>query len=204
MGFTTHCQHWPKLVCNLLVNNEMTIKCDTNAMKPGNEMVNAEDLPGYFPVIVVMERRPAEVSAWVDHIWKAVGVTVGNTLDSQHESMVEQQDGFRLYIYPGYQVNLHIDECDSYYHNLMSPSPQCYVIVRQDEEDDEPRPFIVSLSFDEAHAYLEGDDTVFAVDMPAELYRWTESFVLTHYCPQQLKKRKRKDWRKQASERPDR
>ena len=59
----------------------------------------------------------------------------------------------------------------------------------------------VSLSFDEAHAYLEGDDTVYAVDIPPELYRWTESFVLTHYCPQQMKKRKRRDWVDRAAER---
>jgi len=184
---------------------KINIKCETNAMRPDDEMVNAANLPGSFPVNVVMEKQPAKVSTWVDHVWKAIGVTVGNTLECQDESGVEhQEDGFRLYVYPGYQVSLYVDECDSYYHNLMSPSPNCYIIVRHDDDDDEPRPFLVSLSFDEAHAYLEGDDTVYTVDMPAELYRWTEAFVLTHYCPQQLKKRKRKDWRKQESERPDR
>jgi hypothetical protein len=173
-------------------------------MKSDDEMANTEHLPDSFAVTVVMERQPAKVSTWVDYVWKAVGVTVGNTLDSHDESRVDHlEDGYRLQIYPGYKVSLHIDECDSYYHNLMSPSPRCYIVVRQDDND-EPRPFIVSLSFDEAHAYLEGDDTVFTVDMPAELYRWTESFVLTHYCPQQLKKRKRKDWRKDGSERPAR
>ena len=172
-------------------------------MKSDNEMANAADLPGSFPVNIVMERRPAQVSTWVDYVWKAIGVTVGNTLDSEDESRVEHpEDDLRLQIYPGYQVKLYIDEVDSYYHNLMSPSPHCYIVVHQDDDDDEPRPFIVSLSFDEAHAYLEGDDTVYAVDMPPELYRWTESFVLTHYCPQQLKKRKRKDWRKDGSEKP--
>jgi len=171
-------------------------------MKPDDEMAITADLPDCFPVTVVMERQPAKVSAWVDYVWKAIGVTVGNTLDSQDESRVEHpEEGYRLQIYPGYQVRLYVDECDSYYHNLMSPSPNCFIVVRQDDDDDEPRPFIVSLSFDEAHAYLEGDDTVFTVDMPPELYRWTESFVLTHYCPQQLKKRKRKDWRKDGSER---
>ena len=184
---------------------KINIKREANAMKADDEIANAADLPGCFPINVVMERRPAEVSPWVDHVWNAVGVTVGNTLDSQHESRVEhQQDGLQLHVYPGYQVRLHVDECDSYYHNLMAPSPSCYIVVRQDEDDDQPRPFIVTLSFDEAHAYLEGDDTVFAVDLPAELYRWTESFVLTHYCPEPLKKRKRKDWRKQGPERSDR
>ena len=170
-----------------------------------DEIAKAENLPGHFPVTVVMERRPAKLAAWVDYTWKAIGITVGNSEQGQDESRVAHVgEDIQLRFYSGYQIKLYIDECDSYYHNLMSPSPRCFIVVRQDDDDDEPEPFIVSLSFDEAHAYLEGDDTVFAVDIPPELYRWTESFVLTHYCPQQLKKRKRKDWRKDESERPAR
>jgi hypothetical protein len=59
-----------------------------------------------------------------------------------------------------------------------------------------PRPFLVSLSFDEANAYLETDDVdVFPVAMPPELYRWIEAFVLAHYVPEPRRKRKRDDWR---------
>jgi len=183
----------------------INIKCVTNAMNADDELTITAELPDAFPVTVVMERQPAKVSTWVDYVWKATGVIVGNTLESQDESRVEHlENGYRLQIFPGFQLRLYVDECDSYYHNLMSPSPHCYIVVRQDDDDDEPRPFIVSLSFDEAHAYLEGDDTVFTVDMPPELYRWTESFVLTHYCPEKLKKRKRKDWSKDGAEQPGR
>ena len=166
---------------------------------------NTEKPPGYFPVTVIMERRPATNRAWIDHVWAAIGVTAGDSQDPADKPRVAYvEDDVQLQFYPGYRVKLHVDECDSYYHNLMSPSPQCFVVVRQDDDDDVPRPFIVSLSFDEAHAYLEGDDEVFAVAIPPEVYRWTESFVLAHYCPQQLKKRKRKDWRKQGTEQRNR
>ena len=161
-------------------------------------------LPDYFAVTVIMEKSPARVSAWVDHVWRAVGVTAGGSQDLQGRASIDCIDGdIQLQVYSGFEVRLYIDECDSYYHNLMSPSPQCYIIVRQDDVDDDPRPFLVSLSFDEAHAYLEGDDTVYTVDIPAELYRWTESFVLAHYCPQRLKKRKRRDWTKKQNEQAD-
>lgn len=147
----------------------------------------ATNLPGHFPVTVIMERRPAKVSKWVDHIWTAIGVTVGNSRDVPDKPRVALiEDDVQLQFHSGYQVKLYVDECDSYYHNLMSPTPRCYIVVRQDDNN-KPEPFIVSLSFDEAHAYLEGDDDVFAVDMPPELYLWTEAFVLTHYCPQQRK-----------------
>lgn len=173
----------------------------------------ATTLPDHFPVTVIMERRPAKVSPWVDYVWTAIGVTVGdNVSDTAGDTPADKREqadkaavthienDVQLHIHSGYQVKLYIDECDSYYRNLMSPSPHCFVVVRQDDDNDDPKPFIVSLSFDEAHAYLEGDDTVFAVDMPPELYRWTEAFVLTHYCPQERKKRKRKDWREKESE----
>ena len=170
-----------------------------------DEMVIAANSPTHFPVTVIMERRPAQVSPWVSHIWSAIGITAGDSqnipdelTDKSRVSHVD--DDIQLHIYSGYQVKLYVDECDSYYHNLMSPSPHCFVVVRQNDDDDAPKPFIVSLSFDEAHAYLEGDDSVFAVDIPPELYRWTEAFVLTHYCPQQRKKRKRKDWWEKESE----
>ncbi len=161
-----------------------------------------EGLPGTFPLTVIMEKRPSTVSTWVDAIWTAIGVTAGSNPALADASQVAYpQDDVELRFYQGFQVRLYLDECDSYYHNLMSPSPNCFIVVRQDEEDDRPEPFLVSLSFDEAHAYLEGDDTVFAVDMPPELYRWAESFVLAHYCPQQTKKRKRKNWKQNDTER---
>jgi hypothetical protein len=161
-----------------------------------NVLVQNLSIPDRFPVTVIMERRPAKTSQWIDYVWNAVGITVGESQDHQGEARVDSIDGdIQLHYHSGFNVMLYIDECDSYYHNLMSPTPRCYIMLRQDDDQEEPVPFLVSLSFDEAHAYLEGDDTVFAVDIPAEMYRWIESFVLANYCPQQLKKRKRKNWK---------
>jgi hypothetical protein len=64
------------------------------------------------------------------------------------------------------------------------------------------RPLIVTLSYDEAASYLESDDIVESVAMPAELYRWVENFVLEHYLPQKKKKRKRENWKEEPRERP--
>lgn len=161
----------------------------------------AKKLPEQIPVSVIMEKQPARLTQWVDHIWAAIGVTVSNTEKVLNKTgIADIKDDVHLKMFSGFQVTLHVDECDSYYHNLMSPTPHCFIVVRQDEENDEPEPFIVSLSFDEAHAYLEGGDEVFAVDIPPEIYQWTETFVLENYCPQQLKKRKRRDWKEKAVE----
>jgi hypothetical protein len=56
------------------------------------------------------------------------------------------------------------------------------------------------MSFDEAHAYLEGEDEIYAVDVPPELYRWTESFVISNYFPERKRKRKLRNWSADGSQ----
>jgi hypothetical protein len=156
----------------------------------------AATLPDRFPVTVLMARRELRDHPWIDHRWEAVGVTTGTRDDTVDSPVtVMETEVSREVLYGGYWVQLHRDECESYYHNLRAPDPRCYVLTRPGE-DDEPAPFLVSLSFDEANAYAEGEDVeVFPVAMPPELYRWTEAFVLAHYVPQPRKKRKRDDWK---------
>ena len=176
---------------------DIQLKVETMKQPEAQPLQDISTVQDQFPVTVILERRPAQASQWIDHVWRAVGIAVGGSQDLRDKASIDDVDGdIQLRYHTGLKVRLYIDECDSYYHNLMSPSPKCYIILRQDDAEDEPAPFLVSLSFDEAHAYQEGDDTVFTVNIPAELYRWTEAFVLAHYCPQPLKKRKRKDWKR--------
>ena len=141
-----------------------------------------------------MEKRPSD-HAWIDFSYQAVGVVASEQLQDDQVKKIYQQNGVERYLFSGLQVQLYVDECESYYHNLMSPHPGCYIVASEPETLDEmPVPYIVSLSFDEAHAYLEGDGQVYAVEIPAELYRWTEAFILTHYVATKKTKRKLKNW----------
>lgn len=157
-----------------------------------------------FPVSVVLERRPATQQSWVDHLWSAVGVVAGHP-EAEEQAALEpvytDEQGVSRFLVGGMELHLHPDECESYYHNMMSPTPRCYVVARMDDEDEErrPDPFLVSMSFDEAHAYLEGEDEIYAVDIPPEIYRWTESFVLAYYAPEKKRKRKLTDWRNDST-----
>ncbi len=155
-----------------------------------------------FPVSVLLERRPATVSPWIDHLWSAVGVVVGTVGGGGAEPrLVHDADGVQQFLFGGLRVALYADECESYYHNMMSPLPRCYVIAHLDEQDCEgrPEPFLVSMSFDEAHAYLEGGDEIYEVDIPPELYAWTEAFVLAYYAPERRRKRKLRAWKDEAA-----
>ncbi len=149
-----------------------------------------------MPIQVVLERRPAEIGTWVDETWSAIGVVVGDPAEAHDETEPVHCDdaGVARFIVGGLRLRLFPDECESYYHNLMSPHPRCYVVAHVEGDGERPEPFLVSMSFDEAHAYLEGEDEIYAVDIPPEVHQWTEAFVLSFYAPEKRRKRKREDW----------
>lgn len=155
----------------------------------------AKTVPADFLLSVVMQRSAAQ-SPWREYVWEAIGITAARWEPGvpKSVSLVHQEGVLRHYLYSGFRLRLHADECESYYHNLCSPSPCSYVLARENEAG-VPEPFRVSLSFDEANAYQEGEETVFPVAMPPELYRWCELFVLNHFVPERKKRRRRTDWR---------
>jgi hypothetical protein len=158
-----------------------------------------EELPGRLAVSVIMEKRPSS-NPWLDFTYQAVGVVAGQGADGDGVRLIHEQDGVERHQFSGLVLQLYADQSESYYHNLMSPRPGCFIVAEQgDDANVMPRPYLVSLSFDEVHAYLEGDAQVYAVDIPPELYKWSEAYVLTHYVAEKKKKRKLTDWRQQAS-----
>lgn len=158
-----------------------------------------QDLPTHFPVMVLMQSQPGTANRWSGVQWQVVGIMAGQRSDAHSEQMqLAHEDGdMRTYLHSGFEVRLHVDECESYYYNLISPAPCCYVIAQQDDAG-MPVPFLVTMSSDEANAHLECEDEVFVVDVPPELYRWTEAFVLMHYSAEKRLKRKRDNWKDQA------
>jgi len=158
-----------------------------------DSVANLENLPGSFPVAVVMERRVAS-SQWVDYVWTATGITVGRHPETEEPRLVREEGDAAWFMVGGFEVTLYADECESYYFNLMSDTPRAYVLAHPVDDGGCPEAFHITMSFDEAHAFLEGEDEVFAVDVPPELYRWTEAFVIANYFPEKKTKRKLRDW----------
>ncbi|MCB1763615.1 MAG: DUF3305 domain-containing protein [Gammaproteobacteria bacterium] len=153
-----------------------------------------EQLPDRFPVSVVMQRIPVKGNRWIDHRWEVAGVTGGRParFDTAAGLPIHEAEQLSQTLYTGLEIKLFLDQCESYYHNLLAPRPACYVVVRRNEAGI-PFPALVSASFDEANAYLEADEEVFPVDLQPELYRWVEAFVLEHYVPQKRFKRRLDD-----------
>lgn len=166
------------------------------------ESIQLEDfnqhLPDEMPISVVMEKRPSD-HQWVDFTYQAVGIVSEEHSQDRRITKIHQQNSVEYYLFTGLSLKLFSDECESYYHNLMSPHPGCFIVAEEtDDEDEIPTPYLVSLSFDEVHAYLEGDELVYAVEIPPELYKWTEAFILTHYIATKKTKRTLQNWKKQS------
>jgi hypothetical protein len=157
--------------------------------------------PKSFPVAVIIKHRPAPAQqVWRGDSWRISGVVVNSQLAAKTAAGVllrASADGDD-YLWGGFSIRLHKDETESYYHNLMSSKPSLFVVSTLNERD-VLVPFMVSASFDEAHAYFESD--LQAVAMPPELYAWIEQYVLAHYVPEQKLKRKRRNWTEDDRER---
>ncbi|MFK5914510.1 MAG: DUF3305 domain-containing protein [Woeseiaceae bacterium] len=158
-----------------------------------------------FPVSIVMQHRIIENNVWIAEQWEVEAVVAGGNyydggIPERSISRVGEED--EKYIWSNYKINLFIDEVESYYFNILSDTPYVFVICRDEEEDGELVPFKVSVNYDEASSFLELEEQVFQVPMPAEIYRWLEQFVVNNYVPVKRKKRKLENW-KDAGQEPN-
>lgn len=151
-------------------------------------------LPDRLAIAVVMEKTPS-THPWAEYRYDAIGVVVRAQDEEAAVSRIYRDGETEHFLVTGLTLRLHLDECESYYHNLMSPEPGCFIVANQPEDsDDMPLPYLVSLSFDEVHAYLEGDEQIYSVQIPPRLYQWAEAYVLSHYVATRRTKRKLKNW----------
>lgn len=148
-----------------------------------------------FPVSVVMERRPGQLGPWSYARWIAAGVVAGEAVakGEARRRLHREEEGTEQILWAGMQLVLHRDAAESYWYNLVGSRPALFVVCRADPEG-ELSPCVVTADYDEAGAYMEADDAVFAVPLPPEVRRWLEEFVMSHYRPAPPVKRQRQRW----------
>src|SRR5210317_414284 len=102
-------------------------------------------MPTSMSVAVIMERRES-TNIWADEVWTAIGVTGDTQSDTTEKAggrVINENAGMQQVLYPGFNVTLYVDECESYYHNIVLPDPGIYVITREND-DGVPVPYIVT------------------------------------------------------------
>ena len=117
---------------------------------------------------------------------EGVGVISGNrNADEVEPTLIREDDGVSQYLYGGFDIELFKDDLESYTANLRAHKPSVFVICEHDDEIDEIRPLVVTVSYDEMASYVEVDEPVFDIPIPPDNYHWVESYVLENYRPEE-------------------
>jgi hypothetical protein len=146
---------------------------------------------------VVMERREISRGRWSVTDWQAVAAVAGEHIVGRDASAtpLPSEDGRSRYLWSGIPLNLYRDKAECYRHNLIGEQPALFVVCQRNDGD-EPRPVAVTADPYEASGHEEGDDQIFRVDVPPEVYRQIEAFIVQHNAPEEQRKRKRRRWAK--------
>ncbi len=134
-------------------------------------------------VAVIMERR-ALASRWQSEHWAPVEV-VPDTGEAAPRLLMEDRERAR-WLHPGFAIELHRDQADGYYLNLTCATPYVFVMWRM--ADGAAVPQIVTASYQEAGAMMDGGEQVDGVPMPPDLIAWVDEFTRAHYKPEPKKR----------------
>ncbi|MDX1657093.1 MAG: DUF3305 domain-containing protein, partial [Candidatus Competibacteraceae bacterium] len=93
--------------------------------------------PAVFYIAVIMERRPARQGRWQIDRWQALGA-VASTLPPPPELPnpvpVRQGVDQQQWLWRGLPLELHRDEAEGYYYNLLAERPSLYLLCRPEGE----------------------------------------------------------------------
>ncbi len=153
-----------------------------------------------FPVSIIMERRTVMRGDWSWPDWRVHGVLTADSpqLPAHRQgTRIHADNDVERYLWTGLAICFHRDAAENYWQNLKGQQPSVFVVCRPEDDEDAASPqapFLVTVDQYEAEAYMEGDDAVFAIPIPPEVYGPLERFVMDHYRPAEKRKRKRAKW----------
>jgi hypothetical protein len=148
-----------------------------------------------IPVSVVLERTIDNKKKWVLPQWKAFAVVTGQHIYQHDQKVLIHEDEFRSrFFWGGLVVHLYKDGTEGYWYNLLSDSPYLFIVCDGEEGDRDVEPAFITANQDEATGYMESDRLVLSIAMPGDILDVIERYVVSHYHPEQKRKRKRQNW----------
>ena len=141
-------------------------------------------------VAVVMERE-AQPNRWED--WRfTIADVVLDEGGFGSEPVVLRDDGqVRRTLFPGFTIELFRDECEGYHLNLSSGAPAWFIVWRADDEDPSRAwPETVSVSYNEAGRWLDAQEHVEQLAMPADAIAWLQTYTEANYRPEPKQRRR--------------
>ena len=146
----------------------------------------------HIPVAALLGCEQISDNPWLNKSWYGVGVIPYDESEQAADDKIliaAYRDTY-TYQFNGFTLELHHDELESYYQNLSGACARIFIVCRQNDDDD-PIPFLITLSYDEAAVYMETDEIVFSTNIDIYIYQQVEQFLLKYYQPPKRKKRQR-------------
>jgi len=142
---------------------------------------------------VVIERRKID-NPWQEYSWLPVAVFTGAEPVTQWRE-ISRNDTVVQFHAATLQVEIFRSDTEAYQENLGSEPPSVYVVLSEDDDGDNDKPYFVqavTLSPYEAQDVLDsGEEIVERVVMPEPVLLWLQAFVDEHHVEKPFKKRKR-------------
>ncbi|TFZ03956.1 DUF3305 domain-containing protein [Ramlibacter humi] len=145
-------------------------------------------------VAVVMRRERLD-NRWQPFRWVLHDVVPQQAAFGSEPRRIFTDEREERWLHPGFTVELFRDEAEGYYLNVTTPAPAWFVLWRMEEEATvapEPiaRPFLLTLSYNEAARWLDAQETVEQVPAPADVVDWMRSFADAHYVPEPRRRKR--------------
>jgi hypothetical protein len=141
-------------------------------------------------VAVVMEREAAP-NRWEDWRFRIVDVVPHEAVFGEAARVLVDDGRIQRTLHPGFTLELFRDQAEGYHLNLSSGAPVWFVVWRVDDEDPSRAwPETVSVSYHEAGRWLDAQERVDNLPLPAELGAWLQAYTDEHYRPEPRKRRR--------------
>lgn len=134
---------------------------------------------------VVMRRERID-NRWQPWRWSLADVVPHEDGFGTVARLLVKSDAEERWLHPGFKVELHVGDAEGYYLNVTTQQPCFWVVWRMEEEPglaEEPMalPQIVTVSYHDAGRWLDAQETVEQVPMPASVAQWLQDFVDLHH-----------------------
>ena len=141
-------------------------------------------------VAVVMERETAP-NRFEDWRFRVAEVVPHEEAFGSEPRVLRDDGKLRRTLFPGFTLELFRDQAEGYFLNLRTGAPVWFVVWRSDDADPSRAwPETVSVSYEEAGRWLDAQEHVDNVPLPAELAAWLQAYVDENYRPEPKKRRR--------------
>lgn len=141
--------------------------------------------------VAVQLERLKQPTRWEDWRFRIADVLLDDGRYGTAPRCLRDDGQTALWLHPGFDVELHVDEAEGYYLNLSSGGPVWFVMWRIDDEDPSlARPERVTLSYHEAGRLLDAQERVDNLPLPDEVVQWLQAFADEHHRPEPKKRRR--------------